>query len=56
MCFSVNPFLSVTGCVFSKSQTPLYICEQDTAAVFSDIRSPDTCAVRTERQTEWKGS
>lgn len=34
----------------------LYICEQDTAAVLSDIRSPDTCAVRTERQTEWKGS
>lgn len=34
----------------------LYIYEQDTAAVLSDIRSPDTCAVRTERQTEWKGS
>lgn len=56
MCFSVNPFLSVVVCVFSKSQIPLYICEQDMAAVLSDIRSPDTCAVRTERQTEWKGS
>lgn len=52
MCFSVNSFLSVAGCVFCKSQTPLYICEKDTVAVLSDIRSPDTCAVRTERQTE----
>lgn len=58
MCFSVNPFLSVSGCVFCKSQTPLYSCEQDTAAVLSDIKSGFLCsknrkANRMERKLGW---